>query len=241
MLSNISKQVVVTGALAVAMVFGTSSAMATILVEDNFDSQNGGTGWAVGSDWSNTVSGGKLTFASGEQRQFAAPITESEYWMSITWEQTGSEQSFFTTGAWEGSSGQPYFLGFHETFQPGDSGQPRFPVEFLANAAPVGGFHTILMHVTNVVDDTSFDYELWAVSGDGSALDPNNLGSGNWMSGTRSTASTSPDRWNLSGGITVEFDRIAIATTAAEALIPEPASLALLGLGGLMMLRRRKA
>lgn len=46
------------------------------------------------------------------------------------------------------------------------------------------------------------------------------------------------DHISIQGSNSFEFDELRIGTTYASVLVPEPASVALLGLGGLMMLRR---
>lgn len=218
----------VAAAIAIAAV---APAQAAIFVEDNFDTNNGGTGWQAASSWSAPVAGGELNYnGTQQQRLFAAPITATDYWMAVTLEQVGNESSFLTTGAWEGAAGQPYFLGFHNTFDVGSPGQTRFPVETNSNAAPVGGHHTVLFHVQNVTA-AGFDYDAWAFSGDETGINPAALGGPNWkVNQTRGTISTTPDRWNISGGISTDFDRIAIADNQFEVLgqaIPESGSIAL--------------
>lgn len=227
----------------------SGQAMGAVIASDDFsyadgnlEGNNGGTGFsgawfnAFGGDV-NVVSGVAIKGASsgGDFRELSSAFGNTgEIWVSFDFQVPADVNTF---------AGLSFFTGGSEKFLIGD----RFGSDVWGIAVPSGPFNnatastfgmkTGVAKIT-LVDGASDTVELWVGS---DAVSPVNI-SGPADATLGSLELEGVDRLRVGSGDVAEFDNLILATTAAEVggVVPEPGSIALAGLAGLMVLARRR-
>lgn len=235
-----------------AALLATGSASAAILVQDDFSTDGNLTGstpdvggvWTAHSGAGNAVmpvAGGvtTMTLGSGSREDtnsgFGTVTSGTLYY------------GFDMTVTSAGSSYDEYVAHFK------DDGSD-FTARFHIDPAGAGGDYTVGISGSSSSPDATWATDL-SVGETYNIIVGFDFGTGVstlWVDATSaastsitSSADTVPDleafafRQSSSGGEVITFDNLVVATTFDE-VVPEPGSLALLGLGGLLIARRRR-
>ena len=227
------------------------SANAALLAEDTFSyddgpltGENGGTGWAGAYSTGGSVTGGVASFVEGQYRELSPIANESGDPLYFSAEMTkfGTDASY---AVWLELSGNTAVndddvrIGFDNdlfsTAIEGDAGNSN--IINSSGAITVETTYLLVAKIEfNVLGDDD-QITMW--------IDPTGVETGTSLTATDTdTLSwTAPTYFVVySNGIAadnVKVDNVRIGTTWAS-VVPEPGSLALLGLGGLCMLKRRR-
>ncbi|MBX2850362.1 MAG: PEP-CTERM sorting domain-containing protein [Phycisphaeraceae bacterium] len=256
-----------TSLLAAVGVLASAQAFGGVIASDDFNSYSdgnlvgqgvAGSGWAGG--WINgpggvgdkTVAGGAVQIVgsnSGAFRELATPFgTSQTIWISFDFHFTppgnaGTVNTFGGLSLFVGTagSGEKTLLG------------DAFKKDVWGISSPGGLFENTSVSVFDAartavaritINDGSADVvDLWVGDND---TDPVDVSGGPLASLDQKNGSTpydfaGVDHIRLGSGAASQFDNIILGDTAADVgAVPEPGSLALLGLGGLALIRRRR-
>lgn len=221
-------------AALIGAAFLTANAGASVLFTDDFSSTTSGSGFS--DNWSGgTISGGEIDVNNTTSfRQFTSTINTGtmDFWFVSNLTVTG------TSSGWAGLS---FFDGGNEDgFFGSDGGSTNWEFDTdgmgdqTSTVANFTGVETLLItHITS----TSID--MWIDPADISSAAAMGAADKAWT-GTPTTPNATWDRIRIGTSRNVKVNDMTAATTFSEA-VPEPSSAALLGLGGLaLILRRRK-
>jgi len=233
-------------ALGLAAGFAGAATAAVIASEDftyadgALAANNGGTGWA--GAWTDvsgnaaTVAGGvgQTNFGQAERTLSSTVDVTGGVWIRATVQKTdtdGVAGSFGGIGLFNGGAE----AGLIGNFWPGVATDAWGAGPNGAQGEIAGDLVTSLSDVVVFIDDTQT--LLW-VNGN-----PVALGAAEATGASTGDFDTIRLRNGNGAAETYTYDNILIGDTAADVgvVVPEPGSLALLGLGGLAMLRRRRA
>jgi len=213
---------------AVVAGLACTAANADVIASDTFDSEGSGTGWAAGSVWGsgNSVSGGAYTGSGQQFRQLATPIAaDAELWVAF-------DVTVNNTGQWAGIS--LYNGGSELIHMTKDSANRNYGIDggpitdtYSSIAIVAGEAKKLLYHIDGGTNTVS----MW--------VDPNFAALGT-ADATVVDTDVLPQvtQVRLGSGATQTLDNLIIGTSLAS--VPEPGSLALLSLGGLLIARRRR-
>ena len=218
-----------------------SQVNAALIASDDFSAEGSGTGFAAASNWgTGNVSGGEYSTGTENFRNFAVttPSSNTEYWASIEFS--------LAANSWGGLS---FFNGGSEVLLLGrDTGHAFWGIDgrFVADTYSTVAF--VADETVHLLARLEFDVNgggtpdqvsLWVNPSDTTSLAT--LGT---PSATVADNNLGPyTRLRLgTGSSSLTADNLYIGTTLADVTpVPEPSSAALLGLGGLaLILRRRK-
>lgn len=251
-----------------ALALSAAPVSAEVIAQDAFDypsgaplaGQNGGSGFAGAYTGSGTVTAGSLDspVATGESgnkanlagtsggsaaafRTLSAPITTGPVYIGFIFERNTNLFRSAGLSLFDGTTNEEVLIGISNNENTGKLG-----------LGSGGGFSA---STTTATQDTSFQLvarvDFNATGAETVRLFINQATEGT-ADATRltefsdGTAGFNAIRLfagggnNPSGIQNADFDEVRIADNFAQALVPEPASLALLGLGGLMLLPRRR-
>jgi hypothetical protein len=225
-----------------------STASATILASDNFATANGGFGFDPGDSWEqHDASNGWINLASGNEsfRAFSNPIpvsTLDKIYIRFDFADNDGDGALWGGLSPFNGDGERLFIG--NPFNPNDFGITNFDAgEDLVSSTPAvpisdTNFHTLIVEVDiDAVAPGTHQFTLW--------VDNTNINSPNATGARQDLQDTwTRIRFGSDGNEPFRADNLTIATTAGEVgLIPEPASVGLLGLGALMLggMRRRRS
>lgn len=223
-----------------------SPGFAAVLMSDNFDSYNNGNlvgqgGWAAHSGTGNApvqVVNGTVKLitqsASAEDvnKSLGTTMAAGDIWYSgfdviVGSASTGKDYfAHFIQGTSNFAARVGVSIGSGGKFAFGLLGVTQYPEQLT-------GFHYNLEQVYRVVSSYEYSSGLCTLWVDGTQVLTQN-----WFANNANTAYAL--RQGSSGALRLTVDNLVVATTFAEAAIPEPATMALLGLGGLLAVVRRK-
>ncbi len=213
----------------------TTGASATVLFSDDFSAVGSGTGFS--DNWSaGTISGGEIAVASTTSyRTLTSSITTNtaDFWLDAKLEMSNK-----TGSTWAGLS---FFNGGTEDmFFGADSASSAWEFDTRGmgdQTSTVSVVNDAMTHIVAHITSTSID--MW--------IDPSDISSIAALGTADKSFTVNPvtdqAQWTRlrigAGGQTITSESVTAATTFGEA-VPEPATMSLLALGGMAMLRRRK-
>ena len=217
---------------------------ASVLFSDSFDSVSSGTGFSGAWEAGGTYAGGEVAVLDSNGTLFRSISTgintaTMDFWLAIDLT-AGLDTGGTPTTAWAAIS--LYDAG-NEDFAVGSdtaSEDWEFDTDGITDVTSTVDIFTgnpaqVILHITS----TSID--MWV-----DPADTSNIAALGAADASTVVAAITPNgtwdslRLGKHNNATLSVDNIVAATTFAE-VVPEPGSLALLGLGGLALLRRRRA
>jgi len=217
-----------------------SSANADVLAFDDFSSSGSGTGWAAGSSWTGGslgASGYTVSWGGTSFRPFEASILDSNDPLYVGFDFTRSSDTWAGVSLFNGGS-EELFMGhpFNQSFYGGEVSDPVQGSIYLGNVSIDTSAHRMVTQIDFGGGAGGQDrIRFWVDNSTEAAPDATVDVNGSWL-----PSQFTQLRLGTNGVLTV--DNLTVSTDFSQAFVgtPEPATMSLLALGGLAMLKRRR-
>ena len=229
----------------------SGSIQAAVLLSDDFSSSTSGFGWAAGDSWDGGLANGGVTVGVANpqdvSRAFATPFdasaTADKLYIAFDFTQAGNGQQWGGASFFDGnnapSGGERFFMG--DPGNIGNYGIDGYAGPSVNSTVPIASGVTmrLIAELDFNANGTQSTYNFWVGTSDLNAPTATATGGGPMLS-------ISSMRLASDGNFgPITYDNLIVATTPGEvglSAIPEPTSVALIGIAGAMLgFRRRRS